>query len=257
MPWPVARGPRRAREIKGDRLLFCDMIQGITRKGGSSMPRIARGISDGAVYHLLNRGNARQQVFHRDDDYQAFVHLLRETDQRNPLGILAYCLMPNHFHLVVQPEKADNLHRGMQWLMTSHVRRQHALDRGSGHIWQGRYKSFLIEQDSHLLVVLRYVEGNPLRAGLVSSAIDWPWSSHLQRVGAARAIFVKDLPIEYPTPWTSYVNRPFSEGELAGLHQSVARQSPYGNPDWQMEIGKQLGLESTMRPRGRPRKQLE
>lgn len=221
------------------------------------MPRIARGISDGAVYHLLNRGNARQQVFHHANDYQAFVNLLRETDQRNPFGILAYCLMPTHFHLVVRPEKADDLHRGMQWLMTSHVRRQHALDGSSGHIWQGRYKSFLIEQDNHLLMVLRYVEGNPVRAGLVSSAMDWPWSSHLQRVSVSSDIFLKDLPIDYPAQWSSYVNRPLSEGELEELHRSVSRQTPYGNPHWQMETSQKLGLESTMRPRGRPRKQLE
>lgn len=145
------------------------------------MPRIARQVENGGVYHLLNRGNARQKVFHRDADYLAFEELLRELQQRFSLTLYAYCLMPNHFHLVVKAEQGGDLAPGMQWFTTTFVRRHHRYYRSSGHLWQGRYKSFDIEDDDHLLTVVRYIEGNPVRAGLVGTASDWNWSSHQQR----------------------------------------------------------------------------
>lgn len=137
------------------------------------MPRIARGLVDGFVYHVLNRGNGGQKVFHKDQDYEAFIDLMKKAKARYAIKIFAYCLMPNHFHMVVVPIQAEELNKGMQWLMTSHVRRYHRRYGTSGHIWQGRFKSFIIQEDNHLLTVLRYVEGNPVRAGLVNSATDW------------------------------------------------------------------------------------
>ena len=87
------------------------------------MPRIARGLSDGLIYHVINRGNGKQQVFHKEGDYRAFLDLMQEGKESYGLKLLAYCLMPNHFHLLVRPEKGEELSRWMQWLMTSHVRR--------------------------------------------------------------------------------------------------------------------------------------
>ncbi len=137
------------------------------------MPRIARGLVDGFIYHVLNRGNGGEEVFHKEQDYKAFINLMKKAKERYPLKILAYCLMPNHFHLVVLPIHGKDLSRWMQWLMTSHVRRYHKHYGTSGHVWQGRFKSFIIQEGSYLLTALRYVESNPVRAGLVSSAKDW------------------------------------------------------------------------------------
>lgn len=218
------------------------------------MPRIARGHTGGEIYHLINRGNGRQQVFHKDQDYQAFVKLLSEAGERIPVTLLAYCLMPNHFHLLVRPNSGAELSRWMQWLMTSHVRRYHRHYGTSGHVWQGRYKSFIVQEDGHLLTVIRYIEGNPVKANIVASAADWKWSSHLSRSLVGHSL--GELPIELPSQWTEYVNTPLAGPELDKLQNSIDRQTPYGEEAWQAMVCRERGLESTMRKQGRPRKKM-
>ena len=149
------------------------------------MPRTSRASVGGICYHVLNRGNAQAEVFHKVDDFAAFLQLMAEANERLPLRILGYALMPNHFHLVLWPRADGDLSRWMQWLLTSHVRRYHRHYHGSGHVWQGRFKAFPIEQDEHLHTVLRYVERNPLRAKLVRRAEAWAWSSLAWRRGAS------------------------------------------------------------------------
>ncbi len=219
------------------------------------MPRIARGLADGYIYHVLNRGNGKQIVFRKDQDYRVFLDLMREAKERYPgVKLFAYCLMANHFHLVLQPEQGNELSKWMQWLMTSHVRRYHQHYETSGHVWQGRFKSFIVQDDDHLLTVLRYVEGNPVRAGLVDSAGDWRWSSHRERIGMSARFLVGEIPIELPADWGKYVDEPLADKELDRLRTSVTRQAPYGSPRWQLKAVRELRLESTLRPRGRPRK---
>jgi putative transposase len=221
------------------------------------MPRIVRGLVSGLIYHVLNRGNGKQKVFNNNRDYRDFIDLIKEAKVRYPVKLLAYCLMPNHFHMVLMPLQAQNLSKWMQWLMTSHVRRYHQYHGTNGHVWQGRFKSFVIQEDTHLLMVLKYVEGNPVRAGLVRSAEDWLWSSCGEVVGKSPQLLVDELPIELPRDWDRYVDEPLQEKKLKMLRQSVNRQSPYGSSLWQMEISKKLGLESTLRSRGRPKKSVE
>jgi putative transposase len=131
-------------------------------------PRASRAAAGGFCYHVLNRGNARAEVFHKDGDYDAFVQIIAEASLRNPMRVLAYCLMPNHFHLALWPAKDGDLSRWMHWLLTTHVRRYQRHYHSSGHIWQGRFKAFPVQEDDHLRVVLRYIERNPLRAALSS-----------------------------------------------------------------------------------------
>lgn len=216
------------------------------------MPRVARGLADGLIYHIINRGNGHQQVFHTEGDYHAFVDLMSEAKERHPVKVLAWCIMPNHFHLLVSPERAEDLSRWMQWFMTSHVRRYHRFHKSSGHIWQGRYKSFIVQDDKHLLTVVRYIEGNPVRAQLVPSAKEWSWSSHLGRMDENNPKIDK-MPINLPSEWTSFVDQPLTGGELDRISTSMQRQTPFGSPPWQMRICRELGLESTLKPKGRPR----
>lgn len=218
------------------------------------MPRVARGLANGMIYHVINRGNCRQEVFHKDEDYLAFVGLMREAKEKHPLKLFGYCLMPNHFHLLLSPEKGDDLSRFMQWLMTSHVRRYHRHYRTSGHVWQGRFKSFIVEKDPHLLTVARYIEGNPVRANIIQSAQAWRWSSHDERVSENSVKLVDDLPIALPAKWTEYVNTPLTDGELEKMQQCVSRGAPFGSLSWRTMICEKFGLESTIRPMGRPRK---
>ncbi|MGZ3589080.1 MAG: transposase [Thermodesulfobacteriota bacterium] len=217
------------------------------------MPRISRGLIDQSVYHIINRGNGGRAVFQKNGDYEAFVSILQEAKVRYLVKVFGYCLMPNHFHMVLMPDRAEYLSKMMQWLMTSHVRRHHKHYGTSGHIWQGRYKSFLIQMDNHLITILRYVEGNPVRAGLVNSANDWPWCSHPEATGKKPRVLIDEIPIELPKDWANYVDEPITEKELDKLRQSLNRQSPYGDSSWQVQMCRELGLESTLRPRGRPR----
>jgi putative transposase len=221
------------------------------------MPRTARASLGGWCYHVLNRGNGRAEVFHKDDDYAAFVRLFEPACERLPMRILGYCLMPNHFHLVLWPHEDGDLGRWMQWLMTSHVRRYHRHYGGSGHVWQGRFKAFPIQEDDHLLTVLRYAERNALRAKLVRRAEAWPWSSLRQRSAAASERIISASPVAIPSNWLSLVNEPQTEAELAALRTSVQRGTPYGGPRWTRRAADALGLESTLRPRGRPKSQAQ
>jgi REP-associated tyrosine transposase len=143
----------------------------------------------------------------------------------------------------------------MQWLLTSHVRRYHRHYHGSGHVWQGRFKTFPIEQDEHLLTVMRYVERNPLRARLVRQSEAWPWSSLSWRRTGKRPELLCDWPVPCPRNWLAQVNAAQTEGELAALRQRIARGAPFGNDRWAERVAKRLGLESSLRPRGRPKKQ--
>lgn len=218
------------------------------------MPRTARASVGGMCYHVLNRGNARAEVFHKEGDYAAFLDLMVEANERLPLRILGYVLMPNHFHLVLWPRGDGDLSRWMQWLLTSHVRRYHRHYHGSGHVWQGRFKAFPIEQDEHLLTVLRYTERNPLRTKLVRRAEAWAWSSLCWRRSGKRPAMLSDWPVACPRNWLAHVNALQTEAELAAVRRSIARGAPFGDERWSERTAKRLGLESSLRARGRPRK---
>lgn len=221
------------------------------------MPRTARASVGDMCYHVLNRGNGRAEVFHKPADYAAFLQLLADANERIPMRILGYVLMPNHFHLALWPRRDGDLSRWMQWLLTAQVRRYHRHYHGSGHVWQGRFKAFPIERDEHLLTVLRYVERNPLRAGLVRRAEAWPWSSLAWRGRGRRPALLADWPVSCPRTWVEHVNAAQTEAELAAIERSLARGTPFGDDAWTKRIAKRLGLESTLRPRGRPRKPPE
>jgi putative transposase len=211
------------------------------------------------IFHALNRANGRARIFHKSEDYAAFEAVLAEARERTAMRILAYCLMPNHWHLILWPEEDGQLSRFMAWLTLTHTQRWHAHygTAGTGHLYQGRFKSFPIEGDDHFLTACRYVERNALRANLCRLAEEWPWSSlfhHQQKDEFANTV-LSEWPIPRPRLWRSLIQNPETEGELEGLRRSVARGTPFGSPTWVGEMAKRLDLEITLRPRGRPRKQ--
>ena len=210
-------------------------------------------------YHVLSRGNGCDDVFHEPDDYAAFLKLLGEASERVPMRLLAYCLLPNHFHLVVWTHEDGDLGRWMQWLMTSHVRRYHRYYQSSGHVWQGRFKAFPIEGDDHLLTVMRYVERNPVRAKTIPirKAQRWPWSSIGNPPADAARPVLTPSPVARGKDWLQWVNEPQTESELKALRESIARGRPFGSDLWQRRTAQRLGLESSLRSRGRPRKVAE
>jgi putative transposase len=203
---------------------------------------------------VINRGNARAEVFHAEGDYQAFVTVLKEASERVPMRMLAYCVMPNHFHLALWPYRDGDLSRWMQWLLTAPVRRYHRWHESSGHVWQGRFKAFPIEQDGHLLTVLRYVERNPVRAGLVTRAEEWRWSSASLWRESTPETHVHAGPVTRPTPWLAWVNEAVADSDVEQIRASVNRGTPFGSLGWIKRVAASLGLEASLRPLGRPRK---
>jgi putative transposase len=221
------------------------------------MPRTARASVGQYCYHAINRGNGCAEVFHTEGDYQAFVTLLKEASERVPMRLLAYCLMPNHFHLALWPHHDGDLSLWMQWLLTAHVRRYHRWHDSSGHVWQGRFKAFPIEQDDHLLTVLRYIELNPVRVHLVTRAQDWRWSSARGWRESGRSPRVEAGPVARPESWLDWVNGSMEEIEVRRIRQSVNRNAPFGSEAWTAVTAERLGLAASLRPIGRPQKPVE
>jgi putative transposase len=224
------------------------------------MPRTARKIVGGYAYHVLNRANGRLRLFGKDADFAAFEQIVAEAHDRIPLRILGYVVMGNHWHFVVWPRRSqgEQVSAFFRWLGITHAHRWHAqhATAGTGHVYQGRYKSFPVASDEHLLAVLRYVERNPLRAQLVDRAEEWQWGSLYRRQHGTpqeRALLCEP-PVALGRNWVKRVNRPQSESELRAIEESLRRGRPYGSEAWQHKMAKQLGLEYTFRPRGRPRK---
>ena len=221
------------------------------------MPRIARVAPGGMVYHVLNRGVGRMRLFLTDADYAAWERVILETLALSPMRICAYCWMPNHWHLVLWPEKDGQLSTFMQRATNRHTQRWQRAKRrvGYGHLYQGRFKSFPVESDDHFYSLVRYVERNALRAGLVERAQDWPWCSLSPRTGPEARIPLSTWPLPRPARWTQHVNQPQSEEELEAIRRRIRRGRPYGGDAWTERIAHKIGLESTLRPRGRHRKQ--
>ncbi len=208
---------------------------------------------------MLNRGNHRQMLFRQPEEYALFLDLLGQSIAKYRVKLWGYCLMGNHWHLVVEVEAMSELSRWMHGVCNRHVRRVHRENRSlaGGHIYQGRYKSFPIQDESYLYNVLRYVEANPLRAGLVARAQDWSWSSLSRatiRDGLVEVARPKLVPWDRGEHWLEAVNQPLSHAGLDSLRQSVVRGTPQGQPQWIAELTITHGLESTVRSRGRPRK---
>jgi putative transposase len=218
-------------------------------------PRFAPG---NLAYHVMNRTWPGNTLFEKDADYQAFERVLLEAiDREKDIRLCGYCLMPNHFHLVLFPAKNGQLSRFMQWLTMTHTQRWHAHRHtgGRGHLYQSRFKSFPIQQDAHFLTVCRYVERNPLRAKLVKSAEKWQWSSLWQRQHESPlAKKLADWPVKMPRDWLLRVNRAQDEKELLALRQSRDRGRPYGDIEWTHQTARRLNIESALRAVGRPKK---
>ena len=218
------------------------------------MPRLSRSVPGGLCVHVVTRGNARATVFHNQGDYANLTQLMKDAQERVRLEILAWCLMPNHLHLVLRPREDGDLTRWMHWLLTSHVQRHRIRHGTTGHVWQGRYKSFAIQTNVHLLTVLRYVERNPVRAGLVDSAGNWTWSSTRERqLPQERREMLDPSPVELPQPWVQWVDTPLTVSELEAIRTSVRRNRPFGDAAWTRGLAERLQLLGTLTPRGRPR----
>jgi putative transposase len=226
------------------------------------MPRPSRTFLVGHCYHVLNRGNGRARIFRGDGDFVAFLKVVAEGLRRYPVDLLCFCLMHNHWHLVLRPRRDGGraISDLMRWVGVTHVRRHHAAHRtrGGGHVYQGRFKSFAIQEDRHFLVVCRYVEANPRRAGMVRRAERWRWSSlgFFAQASATKPVELElaAWPVDKPADWVELVNEPMPPTQVQQLRRSVNRGTPFGEEAWALRTARRLGVMNSLRPAGRPKK---
>ncbi len=190
------------------------------------MPRRLRFATAGFVFHVLNRAVGRATIFETSDDYLAFQRALLEAHDWLPMRLLSFCLLPNHWHLVVWPFKDGDLSEWLRWLTVTHTQRWHAKHhtQGTGPLYQGRFKSFPVQEDEHFLTVCRYVERNALRANLVRQAENWRWSSLWQRLHEKSEVPLAAWPVRQAKNWTEQVNEVQTQAELAALRRAVVHR---------------------------------
>lgn len=221
------------------------------------MPRRLRLAAGDLAYHVLNRRVGRLPLFEKKADYVAFEKILAEAVERTGIRIAAYCVMPNHWHLLLWPRRDGELSEVLRWFTVTHTQRWHAHHHtaGTGPVYQGRFKSFPVQTDEHFLTVARYVERNARRAKLVERAEEWHWGSLWRRAQGDPKLtaWLSDWPVQRPRDWVARVNRPEPASELEALRLSVRRGRPFGADAWVRRMVRRFGLESTLRPRGRPK----
>ena len=222
------------------------------------MGRIKRIDLKNYYYHILNRANGRMQIFNDDEDYKLFEEILFEAKKKFDMRIVAYCIMPNHFHLVLNPKENGDIQKFMQWLTLTHTQRLHSKNKtiGYGHIYQGRYKSFLVDSDDYLKTLLLYVEQNPLRAGLVNNLKKWKWGSYFLR-NYGNEEQKKLLSSHYYQTTKSYdenINIKLKKEVTELIAHSIDKSKPFGSKAWVDKIIEKFDLRSVVRGRGRPKK---
>jgi putative transposase len=212
--------------------------------------------TEGIVFHVVNRGVRRLKLFDTSSDYDACLMTLAEACERIPLPLLAYCLMPNHFHLVVRPSADGQLSQFMQWFTATHSKRWHGFrgTTGTGSVYQGRFKSIAVQSDRHFLTLCRYVEQNPLRANLVRRAEEWQWSSYSQRCRNCNDLPLATWPVLPPPDWGEVVNTLDGVSDIEQIRRSIRRGSPFGDVSWVERMARALDVQPAVADRGRPKK---
>jgi putative transposase len=222
------------------------------------MPRIARVVFPGVPHHVTQRGNRREQVFFVDTDRYAYLNCFRKYADRHDLDVLAYCLMPNHVHMVVVPATGHALHRAMKPLHMRYAQHFNRVRRLSGRVWQGRYFSSPLDE-TYLWNAIRYVELNPVRAKLTNRAEDYPWSSAAGHCGLRLDSLLTSKPwwrrqVEGIGDWSGWLAAGDESESLAVLRRNTVKGLPCGSPSFIDALERATGRQILQRPQGRPRK---
>lgn len=227
------------------------------------MPRLPRLILPGQAQHVILRGNNRQAIFYSDLDRERMLATLAEVATQHRVGIHAYVLMDNHLHLLATPQTDDGLSRMMQALGRRYVAWFNVRHQRSGTLWEGRFRAGLVEGESHLLACMRYIELNPVRAGLCTAPEQWPWSSAAHHVGLRRDALVVEhesywslgnTPFEREHAYRDFLGQGVPERERQALTEAVLRGRPVATPGFLRPLEEAHSAVVVRRPRGRPRK---
>jgi putative transposase len=231
------------------------------------MPRQARILLANTPHHIVQRGHNRETVFVEKDDYIYYLDTLKEWKQELNVNVYGYCLMTNHVHLILDPrDKPDNLGKLMKRLAGRQTRYVNYQEKRTGSLWEGRYKSSPIETDSYLLACLRYVERNPVKAGVVKHVEGYEWSSYKQHVGLADEIWIDRDPAYLGLAdneairehrYKDYLNEAGTEHENQQIKHALQRGQLTGSTRFVDEVERRLGLRVEHRGPGRPRKDVK
>jgi putative transposase len=218
------------------------------------MPRVARITAIGYPHHITQRGNYRQRVFKTQNDYKQYLSWLKEYSDRNALDIWAYCLMPNHVHFVCVPQNNDSLARTFNALHMRYAQYINKKQGMSGHLWQGRFYSCILAE-KHLFAAVRYVENNPVRAGLVKEPDEYPWSSAKGHVKKGGDIILCDKSYSHRDikNWLSFLKSDTDSDAVEDIRVKTRIGRPYGEDAFMAKLEKKLGMELTERRPGRPK----
>lgn len=221
------------------------------------MPRIARLVVPGIPHHVTQRGVRRMETFFGDGDYRAYVTLLAEWSAKAGTEIWAWCLMPNHVHLVLVPSDEDGLRRSLGETHRRYTRRINRREDWRGHLWQERFHSYPMDE-RHLLACVRYVELNPVRAGLVAQPRDWRWSSARAHLGGSDDGVTRLAPLQQRVPdWKAFLAGGLEEDMLEAVRKHQRSGHPLGSTDFSAMLEERLGRKVMPRRRGRPRKEIK
>ncbi len=218
------------------------------------MPRVKRLVVPGVPHHVTQRGNQGQQVFFDEKDGQHYIDDLKDYAARAETKILAFCLMPNHIHLILEPAHEDGLRAALAPVHHRHAMRLNKRDAGGGHIWQGRFHSNAMDESS-TFAVKRYVELNPVRSNLVNKPEAWRWSSAKHHLGLEHLDFISPSQFDWPVDkWRAFLAEGISEQELAYIRKTEMSHRVMGNDKFIDQLERQTGLNLRPAKRGRPPK---
>jgi putative transposase len=207
------------------------------------MARIARIVVPDCPHHVTQRGNRRQPTFFCDRDYRDYLELLAESCRKAGTAVWGYCLMPNHVHLVMVPDKEDGLRAALGEAHRRYTRRINLRHNWRGHLWQERFHSFPMDEH-HLLAAVRYIERNPLAAGLCERAEEWRWSSARAHITGRDDVLVRAAPmLQLVDDWRAYLGQASSEWEISETQRHLRNGRPLGSADFVDTLETRLGRD--------------
>lgn len=226
------------------------------------MPRGPRINISGVIHHVINRGNNRQTVFKDEEDYRKYIGLLERYKERYGFKLYTYVLMSNHVHLLIEAREKGSISKIMQGITLAHTRYYNIKYKTSGHVWQGRFKSPIVGEDRYLLEVSRYIELNPVRAGIVEKLEDYPWSSYATHASGKKNPLIEDhiyyeslgnTKEERQARYSEFVKEGLKE-KLMEIRQSVISGRGYGSEAYLQKVEETIKARLRRGKRGRPKK---